>query len=77
MLMFEDSGQRTNISSEGTVFYMLFYNLPITNLDKKSLKNYKNFLSEFACNGSKSDIKSRTKALKLVLGIAAPILKRL
>ena len=56
---------------------LLLENLPVTEEDKKALKKYKNFLREFARKGSKSDIKGRTKVIKLVLRIAAPILKRL
>ena len=60
-----------------TVFNLLLGNLPITEEDKKALKKYKNFLREFACKGSKSDIKRKAKVIKLVLRVAAPVLKRL
>ena len=60
-----------------TVFNLLLENLPITEKDKKALKKYRNFLREFARKGSKGDVKRRTKVIKLVLRIAAPVLKRL
>ena len=60
-----------------TVFNLLLGNLPITEEDKKALEKYKNFLREFARKGSKSEVKRRTKVIKLVLRIAAPVLKRL
>ena len=60
-----------------TVFNLLLGNLPITEEDKKALKKYKNFLREFPSKGSKSDVKRRTKVIKLVLSIAVPVLKRL
>ena len=60
-----------------TVLNLLLGNLPITEEDKKALKKYKNFLREFARKGSKSDIKRRAKVIKLVLRVAAPVLKRL
>ena len=60
-----------------TVFNLLLGNLPITEEDKKALKKYKNFLREFARKGSKSDIKRKAKVIKLVLRVAAPVLKRL
>ena len=60
-----------------TVFNLLLENLPITEEDKKALKKYKNFLREFARKGSKSDIKRKAKVIKLVLRVAAPVLKRL
>ena len=60
-----------------TVLNLLLGNLPITEQDKKALKKYKNFLREFARKGSKSDIKRRAKVIKLVLRVAAPVLKRL
>ena len=59
------------------VFNLLLGNLQITEEDKKALKKYKNFLREFARKGSKSDIKRRAKVFKLVLRVAAPVLKRL
>ena len=59
------------------VLNLLLGNLPITEEDKKALKKYKNFLREFARKGSKSDIKRRAKVIKLVLRVAAPVLKRL
>ena len=60
-----------------TVLNLLLGNLPITEEDKKALKKYKYFLREFARKGSKSDIKRRAKVIKLVLRVAAPVLKRL
>ena len=60
-----------------TLFNLLLENLPITEEDKKALKKYKNFLREFARKGSKSEVKRRTKVIKVVLRIAAPVLKRL
>ena len=56
-----------------TVFNLLLDNIPVTEEEKKSLSKYKTFLRDFASKRSKSKV--NTKAIKLVLSIAAPALK--
>ena len=58
-----------------TVFNLLFSKM--TEEDKKALKRYNNFLREFVHKGSKTNLSRKTKAIKHILKIAGPVLKRI